>query len=1097
MRRRTSGGAGARLETEARRLFAALRSAPRRSVPGRGAPRSSARAAAILAAAAGVLLAACSEATEPAPPPPPSPVDTDTADRAALIAFYNAAGGPGWSNNANWNDPSARIENWYGVETDAQGYVTALELPDNGLAGTLAPQLGDLSRLRRLDLGDNELAGSIPSELGSLSELARLLLPSNALTGSIPASLGSLSRLDTLNLNRNGLDGPIPPELGELASLRSLGLALNRLSGPVPPELGRLSALRLMTLSGNELTGTVPPELGDLERIEVLSVSRNQIIGAVPPELGGLSRLERLYLYDNMLTGGIPPELGGLSRLETLWIHVNELSGPIPDEIGGLGALQDLLAYGNQLSGPIPAALGGLSSLSRLHLASNRLAGGLPPEFGHIEPLQQLYLDNNPDLAGLLPRSFMELEELSNLSFAGTGLCAQIDPVFQAWLEGAPNGERPDCDDLAVERLALLALHEATEGDGWRRRGGWGGGGAAEGWDGVTAGAGGRVVALDLADNGLVGPLIPDIANFARIERLDLSGNDLEGGLPETLALLPELAQLKLDGNARLVGPLPFALRALERVEVLTFAGTGVCASPSSGFQSWFGGIAVTAGATCGNPEAVTAAIQAVYLTQAIQDQGRNVRLVAGRDALLRVFVTAEEPRGFFEPEVAATFTLVGEELHRAVMTRDDDRIPAEVDEADLAMSYNVVVPGSVVRPGVAMVIELDPDGEVPLSADSQTRFPALAREPLNAVAVPAMELTIVPVFEASAPDSSVLEWTEGIDADAPQVGLLRHAFPFERFSATVREPLLTSLDLTSEDDQWRMVLELEAARTARGATGYWYGVALSVNGYVRGRARISGWASLGKPWATELAHEVGHNLSLRHAPCGDPPQPDPDYPHSGGSIGVWGYDFRDGTLVSPRVRRDIMGYCYAQGWLSDYHFGRVIDYREQTEGSAAPAGARPRVLVLWGGVLNGEPQIEPVFAMRGAPVLPGAAGPYRIRGEDASGRALFAYDFEPGADKFGDRYFFLAVPIESEWDGVLERVTLVAPEGVVSVDGDDGRVITIATERATGALRAILRGEAGAAIPAVLPAALRDGVRAGELDVATTRGPGEAVRRR
>ena len=54
------------------------------------------------------------------------------------------------------------------------------------------------------------------------------------------------------------------------------------------------------------------------------------------------------------------------------------------------------------------------------------------------------------------------------------------------------------------------------------------------------------------------------------------------------------------------------------------------------------------------------------------------MRLVANRDALLRAFVTAEEPRGFFEPEVLAVFTgQAGDEVHRAVMTRDANQIPA------------------------------------------------------------------------------------------------------------------------------------------------------------------------------------------------------------------------------------------------------------------------------------------------------------------------------------------------------------------------------------------------------------------------------------
>ena len=148
----------------------------------------------------------------------------------------------------------------------------------------------------------------------------------------------------------------------------------------------------------------------------------------------------------------------------------------------------------------------------------------------------------------------------------------------------------------------------------------------------------------------------------------------------------------------------------------------------------------------------------------------------------------------------------------------------------------------------------------------------------------------------------------------------------------------------------------------------------------------------MGKAWDTELAHEVGHNLGLRHAPCGGALGTDESYPYPNGSTGVWGYDFRDSTLVSPENRRDIMGYCYEVGWLSDYYFEKVIAHREEKEGTAARdrmavAGPESEMLVLWGGVVDGELRIEPSFSMQAAARLAEAAGPYRDRGDRRHGR--------------------------------------------------------------------------------------------------------------
>ena len=48
-------------------------------------------------------------------------------DRAALVAVYNATGGPNWGVNTNWLSDKPLGE-WYGVETDADGRVTELRL---------------------------------------------------------------------------------------------------------------------------------------------------------------------------------------------------------------------------------------------------------------------------------------------------------------------------------------------------------------------------------------------------------------------------------------------------------------------------------------------------------------------------------------------------------------------------------------------------------------------------------------------------------------------------------------------------------------------------------------------------------------------------------------------------------------------------------------------------------------------------------------------------------------------------------------------------------------------------------------------------------
>lgn len=75
-------------------------------------------------------------------------VDPDP-DRTALTALYDAGGGSGWTRSDNWCSDKPLGE-WYGVETDTEGRVATLRLPNNNLTGAVLEQVGALTRLRHL-----------------------------------------------------------------------------------------------------------------------------------------------------------------------------------------------------------------------------------------------------------------------------------------------------------------------------------------------------------------------------------------------------------------------------------------------------------------------------------------------------------------------------------------------------------------------------------------------------------------------------------------------------------------------------------------------------------------------------------------------------------------------------------------------------------------------------------------------------------------------------------------------------------------------------------------------------------------------------------
>ena len=101
----------------------------------------------------------------PLPTRTPTPMSLEAQDRAALIALYEAAGGANWKFSDNWLS-DAPLDQWHGVQTDADGRVFALDLSYNDLVGTIPPELGRLSNLQILFLHSNNLSGSIPAGTG-------------------------------------------------------------------------------------------------------------------------------------------------------------------------------------------------------------------------------------------------------------------------------------------------------------------------------------------------------------------------------------------------------------------------------------------------------------------------------------------------------------------------------------------------------------------------------------------------------------------------------------------------------------------------------------------------------------------------------------------------------------------------------------------------------------------------------------------------------------------------------------------------------------------------------------------------------------------
>ena len=123
-------------------------------------------------------------------------------------------------------------------------------------------------------------------------------------------------------------------------------------------------------------------------------------------------------------------------------------------------------------------------------------------------------------------------------------------------------------------------------------------------WYGVVTDSEGRVNWLTLWDNGLKGPIVPDLGNLPALAFLGLGDNELTGEVPVELASATALTALWIENNL-LTGAIPSSFLDLSELRVLDFSGNDeLCVPGTVRFREWTDAVSLVVGPDCSAADA-------------------------------------------------------------------------------------------------------------------------------------------------------------------------------------------------------------------------------------------------------------------------------------------------------------------------------------------------------------------------------------------------------------------------------------------------------------------------------------------------------------
>jgi hypothetical protein len=416
--------------------------------------------------------------------------------------------------------------------------------------------------------------------------------------------------------------------------------------------------------------------------------------------------------------------------------------------------------------------------------------------------------------------------------------------------------------------------------------------------------------------------------------------------------------------------------------------------------------------------------IERFYVTQSVpsadsaDSAAERVPTVRGRQGLFRVFVSANYAKAGVSPETVLHWRTGSGEGEIALS--GPATVPVDPDEGLLSKTFTGAFNTGFLKDGMEIYVEVDPDDQYRENSENNNRWPASGWFDLDVSTVPRFDVTFVPIRLNGQTAVVTQQSAEDLLSETLRV------HPIASFDVEIHSTY--SFNGSTQTDWQNLLYELSNLRSDDGSDRIYYGVLpQSICCGIGGIGFIGFPVSLGIASPHVVAHELGHNLGLSHAPCGGASGTDGDYPYGGGGIGSWGYDIESGVLYDPQAYRDVMSYC-SPSWISDYHYNKVLTFRTNIGYAPAydvPAAGETLLSIsgtveAWdtGSAATATGSSEGLRVTEANTAQAPSSGDYTLVGRDADGKQLFTASFQ--AYSVADlattpRYFQATVAVDSD----------------------------------------------------------------------------------